>query len=141
LFATLEDFTGEADITVFSSVYNSYKELLKEGKKVILSGKVEVDREENEERVKILVDQVGDLEGVALTIQFNNEISYELLFKIREVLKRKRGIIPVIIKLDSKLIITSPEFWVTLDNELKKELDSLKKFEVFYQIENILSIL
>lgn len=137
LFATLEDFTGEAEITVFSSVYNAYKDLLKEGKKVILSGKVEIDKDENEERIKILVDQVGDLEGNVMLIQLDNKIGYEVLFKLKEILKKKKGIVPVIIKLDSKAIITSPEFWVTVDDEIKRDLENLKKYGVYFYIEDI----
>lgn len=140
LFATLEDFTGEAEITVFSSVYGIYRDLLKEGKKVILSGKVEIDKDENEERIKILVDQVGDLEGIAMLIQLDNKIGYEVLFKLKEIFKKRKGIVPVIFKLDSKFIITSPEFWVTIDDEIKRDIDALKKYGVSYYIEEIKNI-
>jgi len=141
LFATLEDFTGEAEITVFSSVYGNYKDILKEGKKVIISGKLEIDRDESEERIKIIVDQVGDLEGNILVIQLDNKIGYEVLFKVREILKNKKGLVPVIIRFDEHAILTAPDFWVFYDEELRKNLESLRKYGIECRIESINKLL
>lgn len=141
LFATLEDFTGEAEITVFSSVYGNYKDILKEGKKVIISGKLEIDRDESEERIKIIVDQVGDLEGNVLVIQLDNKIGYEVLFKVREILKNKKGLVPVIIRFDEHAILTAPDFWVFYDEELRKNLESLRKYGIECRIESINKLL
>ncbi|ACI20003.1 DNA polymerase III subunit alpha [Dictyoglomus thermophilum] len=141
LFATLEDFTGEAEITVFSSVYGNYKDILKEGKKVIISGKLEIDRDESEERIKIIVDQVGDLESNILVIQLDNKIGYEVLFKVREILKNKKGLVPVIIRFDEHAILTAPDFWVFYDEELRKNLESLRKYGIECRIESINKLL
>ncbi len=141
LFATLEDFTGEAEITVFSSVYSNYKDILREGKKVIISGRLEVDKDESEERIKIIVDQVGDLEGNILLIQLDNKIGYEILFRIKEILKNKKGLVPVVIRFDENAILTAPDFWVTYDEELKKNLDNLKKYGIECKLESIQKLL
>ncbi|HPU42600.1 MAG TPA: DNA polymerase III subunit alpha [Dictyoglomaceae bacterium] len=139
LFATLEDFTGEADITVFSSVYNNFKHLLQEGKKVIVSGKLEVDKDNNEESIKIIVEEVGDLDGDCLLINLVEEVEYEVIFRIRDILKKRKGLVPVILKTDKKeAILTSPDFWVTLDKELEKDLEYLKKkFGISFDVTKI----
>ena len=141
LFATLEDFTGEAEITVFSSVYGNYKDILKEGKKVIISGRLEIDKDESEERIKIIVDQVGDLEGNVLVIQLDNKIGYEVLFRVREILKNKKGLMPVIIKFDEHAILTAPDFWVFYDEELRKSLESLRRYWIECKIESVKKLL
>ncbi|ACK42665.1 MULTISPECIES: DNA polymerase III subunit alpha [Dictyoglomus] len=141
LFATLEDFTGEAEITVFSSVYSNHKDILREGKKVIISGRLEVDKDESEERIKIIVDQVGDLEGNILLIQLDNRIGYEVLFRIKEILKNKKGLVPVIIRFDENAILTAPDFWITYDEELKKNLDNLKKYGIECKLESMQKLL
>ncbi|MGB9810691.1 MAG: DNA polymerase III subunit alpha [Dictyoglomus turgidum] len=141
LFATLEDFTGEAEITVFSSVYSNHKDILREGKKVIISGRLEVDKDESEERIKIIVDQVGDLEGNILLIQLDNRIGYEVLFRIKEILKNKKGLVPVIIRFDENAILTAPDFWITYDEELKKNLYNLKKYGIECKLESMQKLL
>ncbi|MGB9856940.1 MAG: DNA polymerase III subunit alpha [Dictyoglomaceae bacterium] len=125
LFATLEDLTGEVDLTIFSSVYNTHKNLLIEGKKVIVSGKLENSKEEDE-RIKIIVDDIEDLEGKVLIIKLNSaKTDYRLIFDIKELLKKTKGLVPVFIQLKGEKILTSPEFWVNIDNEFLKSLESL----------------
>ncbi|MEN2984767.1 MAG: DNA polymerase III subunit alpha [Dictyoglomaceae bacterium] len=125
LFATLEDLTGEVDLTIFSSVYNIHKNLLIEGKKVIIAGKLENSKEE-EERIKIIVDDIEDLEGEALIIKLNSSrIDYKFIFDLKEFLKEKKGLNPVFIQLKGEKILTSCEFWVKINDEF---LRSLEKF-------------
>lgn len=124
LFATLEDLTGEVDLTIFSSVYNIHKNLLIEGKKVIIAGKLENSKEE-EERIKIIVDDIEDLEGEALVIKLNSSIDYKFIFDLKEFLKKKKGLNPVFIQLKGEKILTSFEFWVKINDEF---LRSLEKF-------------
>jgi DNA polymerase-3 subunit alpha len=137
LFATLEDYTGEADITVFSSVYNKFKDILQEGKRVVVGGKLEVDKDENEEKVKIMVEQVDELDGNVLLINLNANRTYELIYKIREILKNRKGLTPVIIKLDNEKILISPEFWIKWSEDIKKDLNQLIKFGITFELRHI----
>jgi DNA polymerase-3 subunit alpha len=137
LFATLEDYTGEADITVFSSVYNKFKDILQEGKRVVVGGRLEVDKEENEEKVKIMVEQIDELEGNVLLINLNANRTYELIYKIREILKNRKGLTPVIIKLDNEKILISPEFWIKWSEDIKKDLNQLIKFGITFELRHI----
>lgn len=137
LFATLEDYTGEADITVFSSVYNKFKDILQEGKRVVVGGRLEVDKDENEERVKIMVEQVVELDGNVLLINLNANRTYELIYKIREILKNRKGLTPVIIKLDNEKILISPEFWIKWGEDIKKDLNQLIKFGITFELRHI----
>jgi len=137
LFATLEDYTGEADIIVFSSVYNNFKDVLQEGKRVVVGGKLEVDKDENEEIVKIMVEQVDELDGNVLLINLNANRTYELIYKIREILKNRKGLTPVIIKVDNEKILISPEFWIKWNEDIKKDLIQLFKFGVTFGLKHI----
>jgi DNA polymerase-3 subunit alpha len=137
LFATLEDYTGEADITVFSSVYNKFKDILQEGKRVVVGGRLEVDKDENEEKVKIMVEQVDELDGKVLLINLNANRTYELIYKIREILKNRKGLTPVIIKLDNEKILISPEFWIKWSEDIKKDLNQLIKFGITFELRHI----
>ncbi len=137
LFATLEDYTGEADITVFSSVYNKFKDILQEGKRVVVGGRLEVDKDENEEKVKIMVEQVDELDGNVLLINLNANRTYELIYKIREILKNRKGLTPVIIKLDNEKILISPEFWIKWSEDIKKDLNQLIKFGITFELRHI----
>lgn len=137
LFATLEDYTGEADITVFSSVYNKFKNILQEGKRVVVGGRLEVDKDDNEEKVKIMVEQVDELDGNVLLINLNANRTYELIYKIREILKNRKGLTPVIIKLDNEKILISPEFWIKWSEDIKKDLNQLIKFGITFELRHI----
>jgi len=134
VFATLEDLTGEADLTVFSSVYNKYQDLIIEGKKVIIGGKLEVPKEENE-RIKIIVEDVGDLEGRLLEIKLDaNNLDYHVLFNLKDLLKNNKGMIPVIIDIKGIKIVTAPEYWISINDEflsnLKRILGNTHKFSL-----------
>ncbi len=137
LFATLEDITGELDLTIFSSVYNTHKNLLLEGKKIIVAGKLENSKEE-EERIKIIVDDIGDLEGEILVIKLNSsKLDYKFIFDLKEFLKKRKGLNPVFIQLKGEKILTSYEFWVKIDNEFLKSLERFLGPDHSFNIERL----
>ncbi len=137
LFATLEDITGELDLTIFSSVYNTHKNLLLEGKKVIVAGKLENSKEE-EERIKIIVDNIGELEGEILVVKLNSsKLDYKFVFDLKEFLKRRRGLNPVFIELKGEKILASYEFWVKIDDEFLKSLERFLGPDHSFSIERL----
>jgi len=126
VFATLEDLTGSIDLTIFSSLYEARKNMLIEGKKVIVSGKLENPKDE-EERVKIIVEDIKDLDEEVLIIKLDpNKINYSIIFELRDILRRHRGLTPVFIELEESKILTSYEYWVNINNNiLLKSLENL----------------
>jgi len=52
-FATVEDSTGSAEITVFSDIYHEVKDLLNSQKALCIAGKLDI----SENRIRILVDK------------------------------------------------------------------------------------
>lgn len=125
-FVTIEDLSGKIEVVCFNKIIQQFDEYLQSEQKVILSGKVS---RRDEESVSILADSVKPVENSNIfTLELLEEISYEELVALKDILVRYNGSDPVIVKIssgdDNTRIITSSLFWVNSSNEL---INNLKK--------------
>lgn len=125
-FIGIEDLSGKIEVVCFSKKQIEYDSYLQSEQKVIISGKVSRRDEEN---VSILLESAKPVENSNIfTLEILEEISYEELVALKDVLVRHNGSDPVIIKVssgeDDVRIISSSIFWVNSSNEL---VTSLKK--------------
>ncbi len=119
-FLTVEDLTGKIEIVCFNKKLLEYDTYLQSEQKVIISGKVS---RRDEESVSILLETAKPVENSnILTLELLEEISYEELVALKDILVAHTGSDPVIIKVsndgDSVKIISSSIFWVNSSNEL-----------------------
>lgn len=119
-FVTIEDLSGKIEVVCFNKILQQFDEYLQSEQKVILSGKVS---RRDEESVSILADSVKPVENSNIfTLELLEEISYEELVALKDILVRHNGSDPVIVKIssgeDNTRIITSSLFWVNSSNEL-----------------------
>lgn len=94
-FITLEDFLGSAEVIVFSSVYEKYREFLENDSMILITGRVSSREEENP---KIICEEIVPLERVWEHCGKNLHLSVEqigvddpVLNKINILLKQNPG--------------------------------------------------
>lgn len=75
-FVTLEDLYGTVEVLVFPKIYQKYRTILEEDRKIFMTGTVSVKAEEN---AQLLCDSIREFEdvGMQLWIQFKNKADYE----------------------------------------------------------------
>lgn len=125
-FISIEDLTGKIEIVCFNKKIIEYDAFLQPEHKVIISGKVSRRDEEN---VGLLLETAKPVENSNIfTLELVEEISYEELVAIKDVLFKHSGSDPVVIKVssgeDNIKIISSSIFWVNSSNDL---VNTLKK--------------
>ncbi|MBD3347801.1 MAG: DNA polymerase III subunit alpha [Candidatus Eisenbacteria bacterium] len=98
-FVTLEDFTGRAELLVFSSCYSRRREEIRRDATVIIEGRIST---REEEEPKVIVTDVVPLSSVyskyvdRVTLSLSTAgLEETMLDRIREVLEEHRGRIPV----------------------------------------------
>lgn len=126
-FLTVEDLTGKIEIVCFSKKQIEYDSILQSEQKVIISGKVSRRDEDN---VSLVLETAKPVENSnILTLELLEEISYEELVALKDILTKYKGSDPVIIKVssggDDVKVISSSMFWVNSSNDL---VNSIKRF-------------
>lgn len=114
-FIELEDIIGSVEVTVFSSVYSTLENILKDDAPIFVQGKVQ----KNEKFVKIIADSIVPIEkaeeawtaSVHMTIDAKNT-DQAILKELHQILKnypgKCKGYLHVIIPEKSKTIIELP---------------------------------
>lgn len=126
MFGVVEDLTDKVEVAIFSrsvdkinKQYNGQiTNIFTTENKVIISGKVN-HRDENS--TSLIVDSIKPVENSNLvTLVLNDELKYEELCVVKDVLNKFRGSDPVLFKIPKTedKIITSPMFWVNATNDL-----------------------
>ncbi len=132
-FVTLEDFTGTAEVIVFSKVYETARELLVPDSMVVVSGRVST---REEEEAKILCDEVFPLTEVWEKCAKNLCLKLDamgvddpVLNEVSELLKQNPGNCNLIINVDipekNNQIIRSKNIKVKPDPEIIHKLRQL----------------
>lgn len=119
-FLTVEDLTGKIEIVVFNKKLVEFDSILQTEQKVIISGKVS---RRDEESISILLETAKPVENSNIfTLELLEEITYEELVALKDILVKYNGSDPVIIKVtsgeDDVKIISSSIFWVNSSNDL-----------------------
>lgn len=119
MIATVEDLTDRVEVVLFNKQVCEYESFVTQEAKVIISGKIQ---HRDEDSTSILVDSVKPVENSNLvTIVMNEEVSYEELCSLKNMLVDYRGADPVMFKLPATndKILTSSLFWVNASNDLR----------------------
>lgn len=120
-FVTLEDLSGKVDCVCFYRKLLDYGEILEPDNKVVITGKVQ---HRGEDQISLVIDNVKSVENSNIvTVSLLDEIKYEELCGIKNILAKYHGDDPVMIKLPpingySTRIMTSSMFWVNSTNDL-----------------------
>jgi DNA polymerase-3 subunit alpha len=99
LFGVIEDFTGKADFTVFASVYEQYRHLLRPDEVVMLAAEAEV----KDSSLKLLVREVvplkkvrsGLVRKVVLKIDADDPSQIAKLQQVHQIFEQHKGGTPV----------------------------------------------
>lgn len=125
-FVTVEDLTGKIEIVCFNKTIQEYDTFLQSEQKVIICGKVS---RRDEDSVSLIADSIKPVENSNIfTLELLEEISYEELVALKDVLIAHTGSDPVVIKVssngDDAKILSASTFWVNSSNDL---VNSIKK--------------
>ena len=123
IIANIEDLTDKVEVVGFNKVVVEYGDFIVSENKVIISGKVQ-HREEG--ATSLLIDSVKPVENSNLvTITLNQEMKYEELVGVKDILAKFHGSDPVLFKIPetNDKILTSSTFWVSATNDLKSAID------------------
>lgn len=120
-FVTIEDLTGKIDTLAFNSKIAEYNDFLQNEQRIIVSGKV--SRRSDDDPPIILIDTVKPVDNSNIfTIELKDELKFEELMLMKQMLCKFSGSDPVMLKLpdltgDVK-ILASSMFWVNSSNDL-----------------------
>ncbi len=120
-FVTIEDLTGKIDTLAFNSKISEYGDFLQNEQRIIVSGKV--SRRSDDDPPTILIDTVKPVDNSNIfTLELKDELKFEELVVLKNILCKFHGSDPVMIKLpdltgDAK-VLTSSMFWVNSSNDL-----------------------
>lgn len=125
-FITIEDLTGKIEVVCFNKKLQEYDDFLQSEQKVIISGRVS---RRDEESISLILESAKPVENSNIfTLELLEEITYEELVALKDILVTHNGSDPVIIKVTSNgeavKIISSAIFWVNSSNDL---VNAIKK--------------
>ncbi len=125
-FVTLEDLSGKVDCVCFHKKLVDYADILQPEARVIITGRLQ---HRGEEQLSIVIENVKSIDNSNIvTVSLKDEMKYEELFELKNILAKYHGDDPVLIKLPeenngySTRIITSPIFWVKTTNDFVNNL-------------------
>lgn len=125
-FVTIEDLTGKIDTLAFNSKIAEYNDFLQNEQRIIVSGKV--SRRGEDDPPIILIDTVKPVDNSNIfTIELKEELKFEELMLMKQMLCKHSGSDPVMLKLSDLTgqvkILASSMFWVNSSNDLVNTLN------------------
>jgi DNA polymerase III alpha subunit len=110
----LEDITGSVEFVAFSETLEQFGDLLMDGQKVALTGKLQF---RGDDGVSIIANSVRSLEDVkVLEVRFKQLPRYEEIAYLREILAKSKGSDPVVIVWgDHSRMQVGQQFWVNYE--------------------------
>ena len=124
-FVTLEDLTGKVDCVCFHKMLTEYADILQNDCRVIITGRLQ---HRGEDQLSVVIENAKSIDSSNLvTVKLNDEMKYEELFILKNILAKYHGDDPVMFKLPesdgcSTRIMASPIFWVRTTNDLVNNL-------------------
>ena len=139
-FVTVEDLSGKTDVICFNNKLAEFAPFLEPEQRVIISGKV--SRREGDEASSVIVDNVKPVDNSnILTIEIKDELKYEELFLLKNLLCEYKGSDPVIIKLTDDTgevkVLSASMFWVDASNDLANKIENKFKDRVTLNIKSL----
>jgi DNA polymerase-3 subunit alpha len=121
-FVKAEDTTGTLDVVVFPKLYQDVKNLLKDGKVAMITGKVDL----REDEISFLVEKM-----VEVKVDSSKEIlipagtSQEKLKKLKDLLENNKGDDPISLYFEADQRKITAKQKVTWNNSLEEEIKEL----------------
>ena len=143
---TLEDLSGKIEALCFHNKLGEFGEFMQPDNKIIITGKVSYRSNEENAEPNIIIDDVKPVDNANIfMISINDNVPYEELVAMKDILAKYPGADPVVIKLieDESVtkIASSPVFWVNatydLEHAIKKFIPSKIDVEIKSIEENI----
>nr|WP_026486093.1 DNA polymerase III subunit alpha [Caldanaerobius polysaccharolyticus] len=130
-FVTVEDMYGSFEVIVFPNIYEKKKEIIVQDNIVLITGRVSLREDESP---KVICEDISVLtKDKALDKLYIKVPDFSYLSKIRNMLSRFRGDVPVFIysERDKKMVMAERVLWVRKDENLLNLLeDALGKDSV-----------
>ncbi|NPV69295.1 MAG: DNA polymerase III subunit alpha [Firmicutes bacterium] len=133
-FVTLEDLTGSTEVVVFPRVFGKVSQDIQVDTIVLVTGRVQIQ----DEQVKVIAESVSPLSRgqgvfagssgkVTVVVRGGDTAGGATLNRLKEILQDNAGSWPVYINFVDKkrLIMASPQYWVTPSPSLQCELEDL----------------
>ena len=136
-FLTIEDLTGKVELVAFNRTIQEYGEFLQTEQKVIISGKVQ---HREEDQTSINIDNVKPVDNSNLvTITIKQELKYEELCAIKNILATHHGSDPVLFSIpeSNDKILTASMFWVSASNDMKNNIKKILDNKVDISIKSM----
>ena len=132
------------EIVCFNNKLADFGEFLQTEQRVIVTGKVNYrDDDENKENPSLIVDNVRPVDNCnIMTVNLLEELPYEEIVAIKDVMVQNTGFDPVVLKLNDEYagetkILTSSHFWVNATNDLATKLKNIFPNKVAVSITSI----
>lgn len=139
-FVTLEDLSGKVDCVCFHQKLVEYGDILQTDSRIIVTGRLQ---HRGEDQLSVVIENVKSIDNSnMMTVSLNDEMKYEELFGLKNILASHHGDDPVMIKLPetdgySTRIMTSPIFWVKTTNDLVNNLKHTFPNRIDVQIDSL----
>lgn len=139
-FVTVEDLSGKIETICFNGKIAEFGTFLEPEQRVIISGKV--NRRNEEEAPSVIIDSVKPVDNSNIfTIVLKDELKYEELVLLKQILCKYAGSDPVMLKLRDELgevkILTASMFWVDSCNDLVNEIEHRFKDKIAVNIKSL----
>ena len=139
-FVTVEDLTGKIEVVCFNNKLADFGTFLEPEQRVIISGKV--SKRSEEEAASIIVDSVKPVDNSNIfTIEIKDELKYEELILLKQILCAYAGSDPVILKLKDEnsevKVLTASMFWVDSSNDLVNKIEQKFKDRITVNVKSL----
>ena len=136
---TLEDLSGKIDALCFHQKLGEFNDFMQVDNKIIITGKVSY---RNSEEPNIIIDDVKPVDNANIfMISINDDVPYEELVAMKDILAKYPGSDPVVIKVkdeDNEVkIASSPTFWVSANNDLEHAVKRFIPSKIDVEIKSI----
>ncbi len=123
LIANIEDISGTVEIVAFNSVLEKMGELLEDGARVLIRGKLSF-RGDDSGSYSVIVDEVQPVNDIRpLTLRFESAPTYQGVHQLGKILNGNKGNHPVIIEFgDGTRVKTGVNFWVGDERDRVEEM-------------------
>ena len=139
-FVTIEDLSGKVDAVCFHKKLLEYADILVPDNIVVITGKLQ---HRGEDQLSVVIDNVKSVDNSNIvTLSLHDEMKYEELCGLKNILAKHHGDDPVMFKLPdvngySTRIMTSSMFWVNSTNDLVNNIKQVLPGRVDVQIDSL----
>ncbi|MGN1124854.1 MAG: DNA polymerase III subunit alpha [Candidatus Gastranaerophilaceae bacterium] len=137
---TIEDLSGKIDAICFHQKVGQFDDYLQPESKIIITGKV--NYKDGSDEPSILIDDVKPVDNANLfMITINEDVKYEELVGMKDILAKYSGSDPVILKVNEDdvevKIASAPVFWVNATNDLIYQIQKALSNKIEVEIKSI----